>query len=58
VYGCELIFNRVEAEQVKAGVRAACGGECPCDRNERCPLLPDDLRPLVIPPATDLPLTA
>lgn len=41
-YGCEILFDAETAERVKGEVRSHMGGECPCDRNEACPLLPAD----------------
>lgn len=45
MYGCEILFNAAEAEEVKATVRAAMGGTCPCDVGRKCPLLPDPVFP-------------
>lgn len=47
MYGCELLFTREEAAEVQAQVRKALDGPCPCDEGRKCPLLPDDLRPLL-----------
>lgn len=43
MYGCDLLFTPEAAVKVRAELRDKLGGECPCDRGERCPLLPDDM---------------
>lgn len=43
MHGCELLFDAETAARVIAQVRAASGGECPCDKGQRCPMLPDDV---------------
>jgi hypothetical protein len=52
MYGCELLFTKAEAAEVQAQVRKAVGGPCPCDEGRKCPLLPDDLGPLLLRLAT------
>jgi hypothetical protein len=43
MHGCDLVFAPEVAEKVKRELRKQLGGTCPCDENQRCPLLPDDL---------------
>jgi hypothetical protein len=47
MYGCDLIFTPEVAEKVRGELRKRLGGMCPCDRDQRCPLLPDDLTDLM-----------
>jgi hypothetical protein len=47
MYGCELLFTKAEAAEVKAQVRKAVNGPCPCDEGKKCPLLPADIVPLL-----------
>lgn len=47
MHGCDIVFTPKVAEQVKAELRKQLGGKCPCDDNQRCPLLPDDLTDLM-----------
>jgi hypothetical protein len=49
-YGCEILFDAETAERVKREVRDRMGGECPCDRDEQCPLLPAGSSGLVVLP--------
>lgn len=39
-YGCEVVYDAETAALVRAEIQARLGGECPCDRDEPCPLLP------------------
>lgn len=54
MHGCDLLFAPEVAEKVKATIREQMGGVCPCDEDQRCPLLPDDLTDLM-PCRTDPP---
>ena len=47
MYGCDLIFTPDVAEKVRGELRKRLGGTCPCDEDQRCPLLPDDLTDLM-----------
>lgn len=47
MYGCDLLFPPETAKKVRAELRRNLGGQCPCDRDEKCPLLPADLSPLL-----------
>lgn len=46
-YGCEVVYDAETAALVRAEVQARLGGECPCDRDETCPLLPLKFAPSV-----------
>jgi hypothetical protein len=47
LYGCDLLYSPEIALQVRTEVASHLGGACPCMLNQRCPLLPDDLTPLL-----------
>ena len=49
MYGCELLFDAETAVVVRREISAAMGGECPCEADGSCPLLPRDLGPLLDP---------
>lgn len=46
MHGCDLLFDADTAARVRAEIVAKMG-RCPCDEGRRCPLLPDDLTPLL-----------
>jgi len=46
-YGCELLFTVETAAKVREDITRATGKPCPCEVGRRCPLLPDDLTPLL-----------
>lgn len=52
LHGCDLLFTPESAEKVKGQVREMMGGQCPCDLDMKCPLLPEDLGPLLLPVPT------
>ena len=39
--GCEVLFNREQAEAIQGLVEGATGALCPCKRGLTCPLLPE-----------------
>lgn len=39
--GCELLWDMETADEVQRMVERAMGEQCPCFKEERCPLLPD-----------------
>lgn len=47
MHGCDIIFTPDTAEKVRGELRKHLGGVCPCDENQRCPLLPDDITQLM-----------
>lgn len=51
MYGCEVLYDAETAERVKAQVRGmmGMGGQCPCDRDQPCPLLPENPDAIVLP---------
>lgn len=50
MYGCDLIFTPATAAKVRAEISDKMGS-CPCEDGRRCPLLPEDLGPLLTPVA-------
>lgn len=48
--GCELIWGAVKADEVQAMVQRALGTRCPCERDERCPLLGNRMPGGPVPP--------
>lgn len=49
MYGCELVFDVETAAKVRAEVSSRLGGVCPCEADESCPLLPENLRTVFLP---------
>lgn len=47
MYGCEILFDAETAASVREAVSKAAGGQCPCVAGLTCPLLPDDLGPIL-----------
>lgn len=50
MYGCEILFSPETAAEVREQFASRMGGQCFCERGQRCPLLPADLTPLLMPP--------
>jgi hypothetical protein len=54
MHGCEILFTADEATQVRRELARAMGENSPCvgcAEGRRCPLLPDDLTPVLDTPA-------
>jgi hypothetical protein len=48
MHGCDLLFTPKTAENVKRAVRdSQAGGQCACDLDLKCPLLPADIGALL-----------
>lgn len=46
MFGCDLLFTPETAIKVREEIGKHYG-QCPCERGLRCPLLPDDMGPLL-----------
>jgi hypothetical protein len=46
MYGCDLLYSPEVAAKVRAELRRVMGS-CPCDLDQKCPLLPADVTKLL-----------
>lgn len=61
MYGCDILFGAETSASIRRELTKAMGDAAPCARcllGARCPLLPDDIGPLLTPVETLQPLIA